>query len=380
MRNLWLFGLVLAFVFYVLVGGAVFHHLEYAEEEKIRKEVFKMHKDVDDMKRNTTEGMENACLLPTSTQRLVNSKVGSKIDDVCEKEGASCISVQSLPNILKGIILRRLTAQVANLTADKDCIEDDDIPVLIMSRRQFERHIREAYVAGQRGMDPMSTDTNSSPPQWSFSSAVGFSLTVVTTIGYGHIAPSTVGGMAFCVVYALIGIPLYLVILDGVGTLLGKMVRRIAQKAHVSHKWSANRVKQIAWAITFAIGLCLFYLLPAFIVSSTEDWTYTESLYYMFISLSTIGFGDYVVGKQMGRQYGSAYKALMFIWITCGLVFLAMVFDLMKRGIESIDSNEQDAKDSGACEDQEMASMETLSDQAGVDAQRKGQFRPTTVA
>lgn len=29
----------------------------------------------------------------------------------------------------------------------------------------------------------------------------------------------------------------------------------------------------------------------------TEGWTYREGLYFAFISLSTIGFGDYVIGK-----------------------------------------------------------------------------------
>ncbi|KAI8505541.1 Ion channel [Branchiostoma belcheri] len=450
MRSLKLFGLVLAFVVYVLVGGVAFHFLENAEEEKMRKEVFKMNKDVDDMKRNTTEGMENACGVrptPTRTPTLPNRKsTGSNSkkerDDACAIEGATCISVQSLPNMLSRIV-NRLEAKLSYLTAgDKDCILDDDLPVLIMSRREFERHIREAYRASLHGLDPMSKDDNyedSSPPMWSFSSAVGFSLTVVTTIGYGHIAPSTGtdtsllprvrthrsfhgyghiapstdGGRAFCVVYALVGIPLYLVILDGVGRLLGRTVRSVANKAHASRNWSVNdqdqtaitmvttdcrvrfcttqsdsttRVQRLAWAATFGVGLCLFYLLPAAVVSLAESWSYPESLYYMFISLSTIGFGDYVAGKQRGRQYWQAYKALVLIWIACGLVFLAMVFDLMKRGIETIDSKDRtdrkDMKDTSGtpCEDQGMVSTEALVlDEKGRDTQKRGQVRPTSL-
>ncbi|XP_078671594.1 potassium channel subfamily K member 10-like isoform X2 [Branchiostoma floridae x Branchiostoma belcheri] len=396
MRSLKLFGLVLAFVVYVLVGGVAFHFLENAEEEKMRKEVFKMNKDVDDMKRNTTEGMENACGVrptPTPTPTLPNRKSSGsnskkERDDACAIEGATCISVQSLPNMVSRIV-NRLQAKLSYLTAgDKDCILDDDLPVLIMSRREFERHIREAYRASLHGLDPMSKDDNyeeSSPPMWSFSSAVGFSLTVVTTIGYGHIAPSTDGGRAFCVVYALVGIPLYLVILDGVGRLLGRTVRSVANKAHASRNWSVRRVQRLAWAATFGVGLCVFYLLPAAVVSLAESWSYPESLYYMFISLSTIGFGDYVAGKQRGRQYWQAYKALVFIWIACGLVFLAMVFDLMKRGIETIDSKDRTdrkgMKDGGtACEDQGMVSMESLVlDEKGRETQKRGQVRPTTL-
>ena len=44
-------------------------------------------------------------------------------------------------------------------------------------------------------------------------------------------------------------------------------------------------------------GLLIFILLPPLIFTHTEGWTYEEGLYFAFISLSTIGFGDYVIGK-----------------------------------------------------------------------------------
>jgi potassium channel subfamily K member 9 len=48
-------------------------------------------------------------------------------------------------------------------------------------------------------------------PQWKFSGAFYFSLTVITTIGYGHSTPHTAMGKAFCMIYAIFGIPLCLV-------------------------------------------------------------------------------------------------------------------------------------------------------------------------
>lgn len=44
-------------------------------------------------------------------------------------------------------------------------------------------------------------------------------------------------------------------------------------------------------------GLLLFLLLPPLLFSDKEGWTYEESFYYSFITLSTIGFGDYVIGE-----------------------------------------------------------------------------------
>lgn len=44
-------------------------------------------------------------------------------------------------------------------------------------------------------------------------------------------------------------------------------------------------------------GLLLFLLLPPLLFSDKEGWAYDEGFYYSFITLSTIGFGDYMVGE-----------------------------------------------------------------------------------
>lgn len=50
----------------------------------------------------------------------------------------------------------------------------------------------------------------------------------------------------------------------------------------------------------FAASLVVFCLLiPAAIFMAVEDWTYRDSFYYSFITLTTIGFGDFVVGKHI---------------------------------------------------------------------------------
>ena len=44
-------------------------------------------------------------------------------------------------------------------------------------------------------------------------------------------------------------------------------------------------------------GLLVFLVLPAVVVMLVEDnWTFLESFYFAFISLTTIGFGDFVAG------------------------------------------------------------------------------------
>ena len=50
-------------------------------------------------------------------------------------------------------------------------------------------------------------------------------------------------------------------------------------------------------ALYLVPGLVIFLAIPAGIFTVVEGWNYIDSFYYAFITLSTIGFGDFVAGK-----------------------------------------------------------------------------------
>lgn len=59
--------------------------------------------------------------------------------------------------------------------------------------------------------------------------------------------------------------------------------------------------------ILYAVpGLTFFIFLPATIISVFEGWQYDVSVYYAFVTLTTIGFGDYVAGN-FNESFGIAY-------------------------------------------------------------------------
>ncbi|XP_075984066.1 potassium two pore domain channel sandman isoform X2 [Anticarsia gemmatalis] len=70
-------------------------------------------------------------------------------------------------------------------------------------------------------------DGGRSSRQWSFSSAFLYSLTVITTIGYGHLSPRTNWGKVITIFYALLGMPLFLLYLTNVGELLARWFKCI---------------------------------------------------------------------------------------------------------------------------------------------------------
>lgn len=44
-------------------------------------------------------------------------------------------------------------------------------------------------------------------------------------------------------------------------------------------------------------GVLVHLVIPPFVFMVTEEWDYIEGFYYSFITISTIGFGDFVAGE-----------------------------------------------------------------------------------
>uniref|UniRef100_UPI00355964E4 potassium channel subfamily K member 1-like n=1 Tax=Heptranchias perlo TaxID=212740 RepID=UPI00355964E4 len=146
---------------------------------------------------------------------------------------------------------------------------------------------------------------------------------------YGHTVPLTNGGKAFCILYSVLGIPVTLLMLTS-------LVQRLMFYVHwvpivyVHANWGLP-LKLVAQVHAFLVGLvvvsCFFLIPAAAFVALEKGWDYVQSLYFCFISLSTIGLGDYVPGKSRYPSYQHLYKAGIACYMMIGLVALLVVVE-----------------------------------------------------
>uniref|UniRef100_A0A3B5L5R2 Potassium channel domain-containing protein n=1 Tax=Xiphophorus couchianus TaxID=32473 RepID=A0A3B5L5R2_9TELE len=174
---------------------------------------------------------------------------------------------------------------------------------------ELEDLVKQVVSAVRAGVNPSGNLSNQTS-LWDLSSSFFFAGTVITTIGFGNISPHTEGGRIFCILYALLGIPLFGFLLAGVG----------------DHQ---TKIRVISTLLFILFGCLIFVALPAVIFKHIEGWSTLESIYFVVITLTTIGFGDFVAGEKENLEYLDYYKPVVWFWILVGLAYFAAVLSMI---------------------------------------------------
>lgn len=65
---------------------------------------------------------------------------------------------------------------------------------------------------------------------------------------------------------------------------------------------SQTKIRVISTILFILAGCIVFVTIPAVIFKYIEGWTALESIYFVVVTLTTVGFGDFVAGKQPGHS------------------------------------------------------------------------------
>uniref|UniRef100_A0A8B9N2Y5 Potassium channel domain-containing protein n=1 Tax=Accipiter nisus TaxID=211598 RepID=A0A8B9N2Y5_9AVES len=167
----------------------------------------------------------------------------------------------------------------------------------------------------QNGVYPVGNESQTEDSNWDFSNSFFFAGTVVSTIGRSN-------AFHVCVF-----------VYDKNSNTTIPLIHECDRPQGT--QWCPSiMIKFLTLLFFLATGILVFLCLPSLFFQITEGWSYSEGIYFAFITLSTIGFGDYVVGKQPDRIYFSYYRMLVAIWILFGLAWIALLFNLLTTVLE----------------------------------------------
>lgn len=165
---------------------------------------------------------------------------------------------------------------------------------------------------------------------WKFAGSFYYATTVLTTIGYGHSTPKTDGGKLFTMIYAIIGIPIGLVMFNSIGERFNYFSSMIINKFRKMVKAQQPETTELD---LICVGLTLsgiVFTSGAAAFSHYEGWTYYHSMYYCFTTLTTIGFGDFVALQQDNAlETKPEYVTFALFFIVFGLAIIAALLNLM---------------------------------------------------
>ncbi|VDL81423.1 unnamed protein product [Nippostrongylus brasiliensis] len=208
-------------------------------------------------------------------------------------------------------------------------------------RGNYETVEELAQAVKRRSKEEFHDYVDTDAPTWDFANAVFFTTTMLTSIGYGHVVPNTFGGRLFGVIYCLVGIPLTLVTVANVAKFISETVFLIHYELwKYWMRWKArrkgeecteeplfaededeqeilDRVKLVRFPpIVVFVFVFLYGLFASFLIQRKEQWSYVESTYFTFISILTVGFGDFRPSPDN-------------LWVTLGLVIGGVILTTM---------------------------------------------------
>ena len=188
-----------------------------------------------------------------------------------------------------------------------------------------------SYVCPLKGAVP--TPTNNTTVTWI--DGLYFTMVTLTTVGYGdyHPAKDDWQSELFTCIFVLFGIIFVSIYLGSFITHIlnkqeefitnaldnNKKYEKDSDRSPVKNirvstlctrtsicKWNAT---QRDWHVIISISTCLVLVVLGMVVFAfAENWTFTKALYYVVISITTVGYGDVTIMKP-------SIKIFSFFWL-----------------------------------------------------------------
>ncbi|KAM9295968.1 potassium channel subfamily K member 1 [Gastrophryne carolinensis] len=279
--------------------------------------------------------------------------------------GAAIFSAVELP--VENSLRLELLELKRDLLSEHQCISEE----------KLERFLKRVLDADEHGVSILHN--GSANWNWDYMSSLFFVTTVLSTTGYGSTVPLSDGGKVFCIVYLIVGIPFTMLLLTAlVQRIVMYVTRRPVLYIHLRWGYPKHIVAMIHAVLLGFLTFSSFFIIPASVFSILEeDWNFLESFYFCFISLSTIGLGDYVPGEGYNQRFRQFYKFGITCYLMLGLVGMLVMLETfcelqeLKAFRKLFYVKKKKAEDEQNITEHDQLAFSSISEQA--DARLKGE-------
>ena len=157
----------------------------------------------------------------------------------------------------------------------------------------------------------------------------------LTVAGYGVVTPKTNLGKLLVIVYASISMPVALSYLANVGAVVSKFIEWIMLRVHTCVKGDKplryKNMKRwlylfiIFWLVCLVVVLNYVFVTNAFMSTGAKRWL--DGFYFMFVTFTTIGFGD-VIGPSFDFSF---YISWFFLGLASSSALVDSFMSLMDQ-------------------------------------------------
>ncbi|ALC49219.1 CG42340 [Drosophila busckii] len=273
-------------------------------------------------------------------------------------------------------IRSRTVDRLWSITEDLNILYKENWTRLAAQEVQLFQDTLLRAVRQSKVYQPGGVQMNAPAHKWTYSSAFLYSMTLITTIGYGGVSPRTEWGRIVALIYALFGIPLLLIYLSAMGDALsaamrflfrrrdkdeeeaadanskaateqprgqqqqqyaGRMVQyginpavyqqqqQQQQLEELDHDDADGAEEETKSAVPISVCVCIlvcYVSSGAIVFHRLQSWSVLESIYFCFCCLMTIGFGELAPTNMVSHFAAAAY-------ILMGMAVAAMCFNLI---------------------------------------------------
>lgn len=195
---------------------------------------------------------------------------------------------------------------------------------------------------------------------WTLIDALYFSMTTVSTVGYGDLSPGTDFTKFFTCVYIIVGVAIVFPAMAGNFDFIMDTVERLVmllchnikvmtvghtkkQGVDVDGDGDIDNYEPPSFYSHYGRGLwfpltsmivVVLLVSAAVFTALEEEWTYWEGVYHCWITSTTVGYGDMSISTQGGRLWATCHIFLAVVWLLTILNRIILLQNQRKRQLQ----------------------------------------------